>query len=382
MAKELSLMVIAGEASGDLHAGNLCRRLLQLHPGVKLYGMGGTRMESAGVELVNRIGRTAVVGFWEVFKDIGRYRKIFHHLVNVMEERRPDAVVLIDYPGFNIRFARQAHSLGIRVIYYISPQVWAWGRRRIKKLERLVDKMVVIFEFEKKFYQPYNLDVEFVGHPLVDTLGTVLSKEEARKHLGLNQGTVIGLLPGSRRSELERLLPVMLKTGLRIQNQLGEVTFVLPLASPLLRQLVLEYLEASPLPVKLFEGKAQTVLAASDLAIVASGTATLDAAAFLTPMIIIYKINFFSWLLIRFLIKIPYIGLVNVISGSKIVPEYIQFKARPGLIAKRAVTILAHPDVREGMISRLHSVRESLGKPGASLRAARAVLAATGTGDN
>ncbi len=372
-----TIMILAGEPSGDLHGGNLCRRLKELDPEVRLFGMGGEMMEEAGVELVQRIGRTGVVGFWEVFKDIGRYRKIFYYLVGVMEERRPDAVVLIDYPGFNIRFARRARLFGAKVIYYISPQIWAWGGKRIETLKRSVDKMVVIFEFEKEVYRPSGLDVEFVGHPLIDTIDPGDWEEGKKLRAELKGRPVIGLLPGSRESEIERLLPILLETAAIVRQQSKEAVFALPLASANLKPLVEGYLKNSPVEVRLLEGKTRPLLAASDLLIVASGTATLEAAVFNTPMIVVYKLNFFSWLFSRAVIKIPYIGLANVIYGEKIVPEYIQFKARPALIARRALDILTHPEVRERMIEQLGVVRKKLGEPGASLRAAQAVLAAS-----
>lgn len=377
--KNKSIMIIAGEPSGDLHGGNLSRQLKVLNPDVRLFGMGGERMEEAGVELVQEIARTGVVGFWEVFKDIGRYRRIFYDLVEVMKKRRPDAVVLIDYPGFNIRFARRAHLLGSKVIYYISPQVWAWGRRRIKKLKRFVDKMVVIFEFEKEVYRTSGLDVEFVGHPLIDTLEPEARRGGERLRLELRGEPVIGLLPGSRRSEVERLLPLLLKTAEIIQRRLNRAVFALALASPSLRPLAEKCRQASKVRVRLLEGQTRALLAASDLVIVASGTATLEAAVFGTPMIIVYKLNFFSWLLTRALIKIPYIGLANVVYGEKIVPEYIQFRAWPARIARRAVDILNQSPVKERMIEQLSVVRERLGTPGASRRAALAVLSTIGS---
>jgi len=382
VAKELSLMIIAGETSGDIHGGKLCHQILRMNPGAKLFGMGGSRMAEAGVELFHEIGHTGVVGFWEVYKDIGRYRRIFKNLVALLEEKKPDAVVLIDYPGFNIRFARQAHRRGFRVIYYISPQVWAWGKRRIKKLERFVDRMVVIFEFEKIFYRPYRLKVDFVGHPLVDSLTSDLDSDEIRKRFGLEEGPIIGLLPGSRKSEMQKVLPILIRTAREISKQRPETSFLLPLASPELRPLAEKELEAESTPIRILEGQVQPVLAVADLAIMASGTVTLEGAAFSTPMIIVYKLSIFSWIIARLLIKIPYIGLVNVIAGRRIIPEFLQFKARPEQIAREALMILSRPEIRRTMIGHLERVREKLGRPGASARAARAVLNAAGAAKN
>ena len=374
MTGDVKIMVLAGEPSGDIHGSHLCRELRDLYPGVNIFGMGGEEMEKSGVELVQRIGRTGVVGFWEVFKDIGRYRKIFKRLVAIMEERSPDAVILIDYPGFNIRFARRAHNQGIKVIYYISPQLWAWGRWRVKKIRRSVDKMVVIFPFEKDFYANYGVDAVFVGHPLVGNLNLSLGKEECRRRLGIEGSPVIGLLPGSRKSEVEKILPVLLKTAGILREHLSEAVLLLPVASPALRPLVEEIVRLSPVEINLLEERGQEILAASDLLILASGTVTLEAAVFATPMIIVYRLNFFSWISARLLVTLPYIGLVNIVAGKKIVPEFIQYQARPARIARVALKILGRPEIREEMIRELALASEKLGKPGAGRRAAREIL--------
>lgn len=370
----INIMVLAGEQSGDIHGGNLCREIRELSPGVTLFGMGGDSMEEAGVELVQRIGRTGVVGFWEVFKDIGQYRKIFNRLVSVMEERRPDAVILIDYPGFNIRFARRAHQQGVRVIYYISPQLWAWGRWRVKKIKRFVDKMVVIFPFEKDFYAAYGINVAFVGHPLVGTLDRGLTKEGCRKLLGITDSPVIGLLPGSRHSEVEKILPFLLETAGLLRERLPGAVFLLPVASPQLRPLIEESVRSTSVEIRLLEGSNQEILVASDLLILASGTVTLEAAVFATPMIIVYKVSFFSWISARILLTIPFIGLVNIVAGKLVVPEFIQYQARPDRVARAALEILDRTEAREEMIRELAVVSERLGRPGASRRAARVVL--------
>lgn len=370
----IEIMVIAGEQSGDIHGGNLCREIRELSPGMTLFGMGGDSMEEAGVELVQRIGRTGVVGLWEVFKDIGRYRKIFNRLVSEMEERRPAAVILIDYPGFNIRFARCAHQRGVRVIYYISPQLWAWGRWRVKKIKRFVDKMVVIFPFEKDFYADYGIDAAFVGHPLVGTLDRGLTKEGCRKLLGITASPVIGLLPGSRKSEIEKILPILLGTAGILRERLPGAVFLIPVASPDLLPLIEEIVRSSPVEIRLLEGSSQEILAASDLLILASGTVTLEAAVFKTPMILVYKLSFFSWISGRILLTIPFIGLVNIVGGKKIIPEFIQYQARPDLVARAALEILENPEIREEMIRKFAVVSDRLGRPGTSQRAARVIL--------
>lgn len=372
-ADNANIMILAGEPSGDIHGGHLCRELKNISPGIQLFGMGGPKMEEAGFEVVHRIGDTGVVGFWEVYKELGKYWKIFKKMVAVMEERRPDAVILIDYPGFNIRFARKAHQLGIKVYYYISPQLWAWGQWRIKKIRRYVDKMLVIFPFEKEFYNSHGIEAEFIGHPLIGTLNLDLSKEECQKHLGITSSPVIGLLPGSRRGEIKKILPILIETAKILQEKIPEAKFILPIASIELRPLIEDQLKQTSVKIRTREGSGKEIIVASDLLILASGTVTLEASVYLTPMIIVYKISFFSWLMGKILIKIPFIGLVNIVRGQKIIPEFIQYQARPEAVAQAGLEILTQPEIRERMIGELKIVRDKLGRPGAATRAAAVI---------
>ena len=372
-ADNANIMILAGEPSGDIHGGHLCRELKNISPGIQLFGMGGPKMEEAGFEVVHRIGDTGVVGFWEVYKELGKYWKIFKKMVAVMEERRPDAVILIDYPGFNIRFARKAHQLGIKVYYYISPQLWAWGQWRIKKIRRYVDKMLVIFPFEKEFYNSHGIEAEFIGHPLIGTLNLDLSKEECQKHLGITSSPVIGLLPGSRRGEIEKILPILIETAKILQEKIPEAKFILPIASIELRPLIEDQLKQTSVKIRTREGSGKEIIVASDLLILASGTVTLEASVYLTPMIIVYKISFFSWLMGKILIKIPFIGLVNIVRGQKIIPEFIQYQARPEAVAQAGLEILTQPEIRERMIGELKIVKDKLGRPGAATRAAAVI---------
>ena len=372
-ADNANIMILAGEPSGDIHGGHLCRELKNISPGIQLFGMGGPKMEEAGFEVVHRIGDTGVVGFWEVYKELGKYWKIFKKMVAVMEERRPDAVILIDYPGFNIRFARKAHQLGIKVYYYISPQLWAWGQWRIKKIRRYVDKMLVIFPFEKEFYNSHGIEAEFIGHPLIGTLNLDLSKEECQKHLGITSSPVIGLLPGSRRGEIEKIMPILIETAKILQEKIPEAKFILPIASIELRPLIEDQLKQTSVKIRTREGSGKEIIVASDLLILASGTVTLEASVYLTPMIIVYKISFFSWLMGKILIKIPFIGLVNIVRGQKIIPEFIQYQAQPEAVAQAGLEILTQPEIRERMIGELKIVKDKLGRPGAATRAAAVI---------
>lgn len=373
-AEKAELMILAGEHSGDIHGGNLCRELKLLSPELHLFGMGGQEMEQAGVELVHRIEDTGVVGFWEVYKEIGKYWKIFKKLVAIMKQRKPEAVILIDYPGFNIRFAQKARQAGIKVYYYISPQLWAWGQWRIKKIRRAVDKMLVILPFEKDFYNSHGIEAEFVGHPLIGTLNLDSSQEECRKRLGITSSTVIGLLPGSRKSEVEKILPLLLDTAEILQEHLPEAEFIIPAASPELLSLIKANIHSTSVKITVTEFSGQEFIPAADLLILASGTVTLEAAVFLKPMIIVYKTSFFSWIMGNLLIKIPFIGLVNIISGKKIVPEFIQFQARPKVVAQAGLNLLTMPECRNDMIKELSLVKDKLGLPGASKKAAHTII--------
>ncbi len=367
-------MIVAGEPSGDLHGASLCRELLRLSPGLKIFGMGGERMAAEGVEIVQGIGETGVVGFWEAFKGMKRFRAIFRRLLALLAARRPAAVILIDYPGFNLRFARAARERGVRVIYYISPQVWAWGKGRVKTIRECVNDLLVIFDFEREFFRREGVAARFVGHPLLDALPALPGQEEARRELGLSGSPVIALLPGSRPGEIARHLPLLLRSGELVRRRFPAAAFAVSVASADLLPTVQSFLSRAGLPASAIVGRNPALLAAADLALAVSGTATLEAAVIGTPMIIVYRLAFFSWLIARFLITIPYVGLANVVYGGKIVPEFVQFAARPGPIARRATALLADARLRGEMSSRLAEVRQKLGGPGASTRAARAVL--------
>lgn len=372
--KNLAVMIVAGESSGDLHAGRLCRRLRESAPDLELFGMGGEEMASAGVELVERISPAAVVGFWEAFKSLARHRRIFRSLLRELDRRRPRAVILVDYPGFNLRLARAVHGRGVKVIYYITPQVWAWGRRRVEKLRKYVDRLLVIFRFERDFFADHGLEADFVGHPILDGIDAGRTAGPARSRLETGSGPVIALLPGSRHSEIDRLLPLLADTAGIISRSHPRAEFLLPLASPELKGRAEEILSGRRLPIRLLSGRAREVLAASDLALAASGTVTLEAAYFTVPVIVVYRLSILSWLIARSLIKIPYISLVNVILGEEAVPEFIQFRARPPLVAAAAERYLAPGPDRDRLVESLKTARDRLGGPGAADRAARIIL--------
>lgn len=375
MRDDPRILIVAGEASGDLHGANLVRELKQMAPVVSLFGIGGPRMQEAGVELVRSINRMGLMGFTEVLQYLPFIRRTLKELKGLIEEQRPALAILIDYPGFNLRLAKILRNKGIPILYYIGPQVWAWGADRAKKIAQLVNRMAVIFPFEVDIYQEVGLEVEFVGHPVVEAIDPKLNKEEFCAQWGLSPlQTIFGLLPGSRRMEVLRLLPIMLQSVELIRREDRGLQVVLGLAPAVDRTEIEDVISKSRVEVRLVEGLTQDVIKHSDLLLVASGTATLESTCLGTPMIILYKVGFLSWLIGRQLVKVPHIGLVNILAGRRVVPELVQFDASPQKVAAVAIDLLRDRARRERMREELLKVREKLGSGGASRRTAEVVL--------
>lgn len=367
------VMIVAGEASGDLHGAMLVREMRQINPAVDFHGVGGAKMKEAGVRLLADAADIGVVGVTEVFSKIGTFIKIISGIKKSMDRLKPALVILIDFPDFNLNIvAKAAKKRGIRVFYYISPQVWAWREGRVKQIKKLVDKMAVILPFEVDFYASHGYTVQYVGHPLVDKVKTSFTQAAARLEFGLSETrTTIGLLPGSRTAEVSRLLPEMMKAAQKISAQIPQVQYILPLADTLNKDRVVEIINPSGMDVKIVSGRTYDVLAACDLAIVTSGTATLEAGLLGVPMVIIYKMSVLSALIGKLIINPKYIGLVNIIAGGSVAPELIQLKATGERIAAEALSILSNPDRRLEMISKLKNIRQKLGDPGAARKAAQ-----------
>ena len=375
MKKNKSIMIVAGEASGDLHAGALAREILHSDASINLAGVGGTEMKKAGVKLIAHINDLNVMGLTEIGGKLKSVMGVFFGLLRQMRKSPPNLLILVDFPDFNLLLARFAKRYGIPVMYYISPQVWAWRRGRTRTIARLVDKMVVILPFEVDFYRRHGVDVEFVGHPLLDYLGNVPSKNEARAQLGIGaEEKVVGILPGSRPSEVKMLLNVMLEAAEIIDQTLPGTSFLFPLAGTLHRD-DLGFVDKNRLKrVSIIEGRTSLVMSACDLLIAASGTVTLEAAIIGTPLIIVYKLSPLSYYLGRLLIRVPYIGLVNLVAGECLAPELIQNDANPEAIAREAFAILKDKKRVRYIKRRFSEVRKSLGCSGASSRAARLAL--------
>lgn len=366
------ILIVAGEASGDLHGSNLIKALKKIDPALTFYGIGGERMKSLGFNAIEDSRELAVVGISEVIFKLVRLYAAFNKLKKALDEKRPDVVVLIDFPDFNLHFAGEAKKRGIPIVYYISPQVWAWRKGRVKKIARLVDKMLVIFPFEVDIYKKAGVDVEYVGHPLTATVSCQLSKNDALAGLGIAQYPTVALLPGSRRHEIARLLPVMLEAAAMIKKEIKDVQFILP-AAETIEDNFLKGFMSSNTQVKIIRGKLYESLKASDAAIVVSGTVTLETALMEIPMIIIYKLSFLTAVVGRIFVHVDNVGLPNIVAGRSIAPELIQENATPWAIAENTLKILKDKNERDKIISGLKEVVRKLGNRDASKRAAEVI---------
>lgn len=367
-----NMLIVAGEASGDLHGSNLIKSLKERDPSLVFYGIGGEKMRGAGLNAVADSRELAVVGISEVILKLGKLYAAFNKLKKALDERRPDVVVLIDYPDFNLYVAKEAKKRKIPVIYYISPQVWAWRRGRVKKIARLVDKMLVVFPFEVDIYQKAGIDVEYVGHPLSATVSSRLSKDDAKASLGMAQCQSVALLPGSRRHEVARLLPVMIAAASLIKKEMPDIQFVLPAADTIEDNFIKSFIHDN-IQIRIVRGGCYEALRASDAALVASGTATLETALMGVPMVIVYKFSFLTAIFGRLFVHIDDVGLPNIVAGRRIVPELIQEEATPSALAENILRILKDRDTREKMVYELKEVKNKIGNVDASRRAAEAI---------
>ncbi len=371
------LMVVAGETSGDLHASRIIASLKKLSPSVQVFGVGGERMLRSGAEILADITGLAVVGLAEVVRNYFVFRRLFHRLVEVARRRQPDAALLVDYPGFNLRLAPVLKSLGVRVVYFVSPQVWAWGRNRLTKMRKCIDKMIVVFDFEVPIYRRAGIDVVFVGHPLAEVLRPTMSRQEFRRKAGIPpEAKVVTILPGSRMQEVSRHVPVMGRAAEIIRREVGGARFLLPAASEKLAwecQRLLDRHGVSA-PIRVMREGVYDAVSASDAAIVSSGTATLETGCLGVPLVVVYKISPLTYLIAKRLVTISNIGLINIVAGKTIAPELIQSEASPGQIAEQVVKFLTDAGLNRAVRRQLSEVRAKLGSPGASQRAARVVL--------
>jgi len=369
------ILLVTGEASGDIHGAHLALALQKLNPAVELIGVGGSRMSAAGVNLLPHVDRVDAMGVpgirqlmkgWKTLRTLSRY----------VQEESFDAIVLIDSPGLNLRLAKVAAKASHNIIYYIAPQVWAWGSRRLKLIRKVVNHVLAILPFEEAYFQKAGISCTYVGHPLLDELKSSYDKAHERQRLGLEaEGIVIGLLPGSRAREVQAVLPALLETVQQIRDRYPLLQVLLAQAYSLSDSVMHELLRHSEQQVKVVKGLPNEVLAASDLLLVTSGTATLQAALIGRPMVVVYRVSPLTYQIAKCLVRIPHISLVNILAGKEIVPELIQNRMTPDRIAQEALCILKDTDRQDAMKQAFQRIRSTLGGPGASKRAAEVILA-------
>ena len=355
-------LIIAGEASGDLHGSKLVSALKTRSPKARFTGMGGTRMQEAGVDTIFGIERMGAVGIVEVLGDFGHYYQVYRTLMREIASRRYDAVILIDYPTLNLRLAKQGKRFDCPVFYFISPQVWAWRKGRIRNIRNSVNKMFVILPFEEKMYLDAGVDAEFLGHPFVDLVHPSRTREESRKKYSLvPEIKTVGLLPGSRMNEVNSLLEVMVQAAQKIRSELGSCQFLLPIADSIDTDLVRQRLGANPLGIQLIEREPYDVMNSCDMLIIASGSATLEAGIMGCPMVITYKLNPLTYLLAKLLVNAPLVGLVNIVAEEEVVPELIQGKVTAKNICAEVLAVLQAPEKERDVRERLLKIKSTLG---------------------
>ncbi len=367
------LFILAGEVSGDTHGAGLMRSLLERDASISFIGLGGPQMHGvAGEGLQDWLEGAAVLGLWEVLKHYGWFKKKMGEAVARVKEEQPGAVILIDYPGFNLRFAKALRGAGFRqpIIYYISPQVWAWKKGRVKTMARLLDLMICIFPFEKELYEKSGLRTVFAGHPLVDRV-------KAQTRGWTREPGLVGFFPGSRANEVKRLLPVMLETARLIRQAAPETRFAVSAANQRLANLMRVMMEASSMPeaARWIEvGTSQDLMQRAQAGAVASGTATLEAACFGLPYVLVYKVNALTYAVGKAVVKIKHLGIVNILAGETVVQELIQHECTPSALSQSLLTLLRDEEARTALSRRLAGVVALLGEGGASRRAADAIM--------
>ncbi|HJZ70804.1 MAG TPA: lipid-A-disaccharide synthase [Vicinamibacterales bacterium] len=372
------LLLSCGEASGDLYAGALTRELRRLDPSLSAAGLAGPQFAAAGGTLIDDYRDLAVTGLTEAIAKLPRSLEARRRIVADAERRRPDALVVIDFPDFNFRLAPLVKRLGVPVVYYISPQIWAWRPKRLETIRKIADLVLVIFPFEEAIYRGGGVPVEFVGHPLID-----LARPSADRggflaaHRLVGGAPTVAILPGSRSNEVSRILPDLVDAAERIAAAVPEVQFVVARA-PHLGDSLFDPVRSRRLRVAIVEGDTDTVLASADVALTASGTATVQTALHDTPMVIVYRVSPLSYRLLRRLVKVDAIGMVNLIAGERIVPELVQEAFTAEAVAREAVSMLTDPARAAAIRQGLATVRARLGGPGASRRAAEAILRVVG----
>lgn len=369
-----NVMFIAGEVSGDMHGAALIHELKKLDHDLEVYGIGGNSMKNEGAILICHLNRMAFLGFVEVVKHIPFIKKVQLELIDLVKEKNIDTVVLIDYPGFNLNIAEKLKALNVKIAYYISPQIWAWGKNRIEKIKRLIDKMIVVFPFEQKIYQDAGVDADYVGHPLMEIIHEhkYLAKEEIFKEFGLDTSKdILLLMPGSRKHEVEKIFPNIIKAAQKLAAAFNMQIVVS--ASQNIHEDFLVHI-AKNKQFKVITGHTYELMKYSRFGIIKSGTSTLEAAIFQLPMVIVYKTSGLTHFIGKRLIKLKNIGMANIILNQQVVPELIQHDASPKMIFEKCKEILSSSELYDSMKQKLGLVKEKLGEGGASKKAAHIIF--------
>lgn len=371
----MKIMISVGEASGDLHGASLANAIKAISPDIQLVGMGGKAMRDAGVDIIYDIADLGVIGIVEVIKNLRRLFRLRDMLGDYMERERPDVLVVIDYPGFNVRLAKVAKAKGIPVVSYISPSAWAWGKGRAKEVAETVERVAAIFPFEADVYREAGANVTFVGHPLMDIVKPSRAKDEAYRFFGADPAKpVVMLMPGSRQQEILGLLPDMLAASEKIAEKVPNCQFFLPVALTISQEMLQNIINNYNISVTMTSEGNYDLMNIADVVVAASGTATLETSIMGAPTVIIYKVAALTYFLGKFLVKIPHIGLPNIIAGRKIVPELLQSQVTADNIAYEAIELLTNTAKRTQVLADLAEVRNKLGETGAVGRVARVVL--------
>jgi lipid-A-disaccharide synthase len=364
------IMLVVGEASGDMHGASLVKALLKRDPNLTFFGVAGDQLQRTSFETLFTVSKLTGMGLLELVGNIKNIMAAYRLLRRTLRTRRPSLLILIDFPEFNLRLARLAKKLGVPVLYYVSPQVWAWRRGRVREIAHVVDKMAVVFPFEVEFYERHHVPVEFVGHPLLDVVRVSQKRESILSELGLDkERPVIALLPGSRRKEIAYHLPVMVAAATELKR-VEQAQFFCVRASTLDRAELQKELDRAGFVIPIVEGERYNAVNAADLVWAASGTATLETALLEKPTIVIYRVSWVTYWLARLLVKIKYIGIANILAGKRIVPELVQSDLSPKRLVQESQAILNDHDARRTMIANLRMLREQLGAPGAATRVA------------
>jgi lipid-A-disaccharide synthase len=370
-------MIVAGERSGDIYGAGLARALQARLPGLEVFGCGGEAMRQAAVDTVVDSHLTAIAGVTEIVSGIPRAYRAFHKLLDEIDRRQPQIAILIDFPEFNLRMARQLKKRRIPVVYFVSPQVWAWRKRRVRKLKDRIAKMIVIFDFEEEIYQQAGVPVEYVGHPLVDMVRPHLTRQEFFAKVGLDAAVpTVALLPGSRPKEVITNLPVMLDaaTRLSLHRKLQFVVALAPTIEPRWLETTLLECYVGRATIRTAVHSTYDALQHSELAVVASGTATLEAAIRERPMVVVYRVSALTWLVGKLLVNVPYYSMVNILAKKELVPELMQHDFNAANVAARVEYLLDHPEARAEMIRGFQALKPRLGRGGAIERAADAIV--------